>query len=133
MGFIATLNIFLFSIILIYGLYRTYFFIMRKRSATLLTQDEFKENMRNAQVIDVREKEEFNRGHIMGARSVPYTISKAHKEYLTAIRKDKPIYLYDNRTNMSSFMAKLLKKEGYTNIYILKGGYSDWSGKTKKK
>ncbi len=133
MSFIATLNIILFSIILIYGLYRLYFYFMRKRSATLLTQEAFKENLRNAQVIDVREKEEFNRGHIMGARSVPYTISKTHKEYLTAIRKDKPIYLYDNRTNMSTFMAKLLKKEGYTDIYILKGGYTDWAGKTKKK
>lgn len=111
MSFIATLNIILFSIILIYGLYRLYFYFMRKRSATLLTQEAFKENLRNAQVIDVREKEEFNRGHIMGARSVPYTISKTHKEYLTAIRKDKPIYLYDNRTNMSTFMAKLLKKK----------------------
>jgi rhodanese-related sulfurtransferase len=30
-------------------------------------------------------------------------------------------------------MARLLKKEGYTNIYILKEGYSGWTGKTKKK
>ncbi|MFC6346730.1 rhodanese-like domain-containing protein [Vagococcus carniphilus] len=133
MSFLATINIFLFSIIVIYGLYKLYFFIMRKRTAKMLTQEEFQESMRNAQVIDVREKEDFNRGHILGARSVPYTISKAHKEYLTAIRKDKPIYLYDNKVAMAIYMAKLLKKEGFTDIYILKDGYSGWTGKTKKK
>lgn len=133
MSFLATINIILFSIIVIYGLYKLYFFIMRKRTAKMLTQEEFQESMRNVQVIDVREKEDFNRGHILGARSIPYTISKAHKEYLTAIRKDKPIYLYDNKTAMAIYMAKLLKKEGFTDIYILKDGYSGWTGKTKKK
>lgn len=133
MSFLATINIILFSIIIIYGLYKLYFFIMRKRTAKMLTQEEFQESMRSAQVIDVREKEDFNRGHILGARSVPYTISKAHKEYLTAIRKDKPIYLYDNKVAMAIYMAKLLKKEGFTDIYILKDGYSGWTGKTKKK
>ncbi|MDT2833214.1 rhodanese-like domain-containing protein [Vagococcus carniphilus] len=133
MSFLATINVILFSIIIIYGLYKLYFFIMRKRTAKMLTQEEFQESMRSAQVIDVREKEDFNRGHILGARSVPYTISKAHKEYLTAIRKDKPIYLYDNKVAMAIYMAKLLKKEGFTDIYILKDGYSGWTGKTKKK
>ncbi|MDT2814390.1 rhodanese-like domain-containing protein [Vagococcus carniphilus] len=133
MSFLATINVILFSFIIIYGLYKLYFFIMRKRTAKMLTQEEFQESMRSAQVIDVREKEDFNRGHILGARSVPYTISKAHKEYLTAIRKDKPIYLYDNKVAMAIYMAKLLKKEGFTDIYILKDGYSGWTGKTKKK
>ncbi len=133
MSFLTTINIFLLSIVLIYAVYKLYFFIMRKRTAKMLTQEEFQEKMRSAQVIDVREKEEFNRGHILGARSIPYTISKAHKEYLTAIRKDKPIYLYDNKVNMAIYMSKLLKKEGFTDIYILKDGYSGWTGKTKKK
>jgi len=30
-------------------------------------------------------------------------------------------------------MAGLLKKEGYKDIYILKGGYMNCTGKTKKK
>jgi rhodanese-related sulfurtransferase len=29
--------------------------------------------------------------------------------------------------------ANKLRKEGFTNVYILKEGYEGWSGKTKKK
>ncbi|MEG0254943.1 MAG: rhodanese-like domain-containing protein [Vagococcus sp.] len=133
MALVTTLNILLVSMFAIYGLYKLYFYLLRKSSAKMIKQEEFQENIRNVQVIDVREKEDFNRGHIMGARSVPYTISKAHKEYLTAIRKDKPVYLYDNKTAMAIYMSRLLKKQGYTDIYILKEGYSGWTGKTKKK
>jgi len=132
-SFFATLNIILLIVIIGYGLYKLFFFIKRKRAAEWIEQDKFQETMRTAQVIDVREKEDYNRGHILGARSVPYTIARAHKEYLLAIRKDAPVYLYDNRTSMAIYMAGLLKKEGYKDIYILKGGYMNWTGKTKKK
>ena len=133
MGFLTTLSIFILTIAVLYGLNKLYFYFLRKSAAKLVTQEEFQENMRGAQIIDVREKEDFNRGHVLGARSVPYTISKTHKEYLTAIRKDKDIYLYDNKQTLAIYMARLLKKEGYANIYILKEGYSGWTGKTKKK
>ncbi|MBO0477100.1 rhodanese-like domain-containing protein [Vagococcus sp. DIV0080] len=133
MSFLNTLTIFILTIGVLYGLNRLYLFLLRKSAAKVATQEEFQENMRNVQIIDVREKEDFNRGHILGARSVPYTISKAHKEYLTAIRKDKPIYLYDNKQTMAIYMARMLKKQGFTDIYILKEGYSGWTGKTKKK
>lgn len=89
---------------------KLYFYFLRKSAAKLVTQEEFQENMRGAQIIDVREKEDFNRGHVLGARSVPYTISKTHKEYLTAIRKDKDIYLYDNKQTLAIYMARLLKR-----------------------
>lgn len=128
-----TLILVLLIIIIAYLLYKLFFYVKRKRSAKWIEQEEFQETMRTAQVIDVREKEDYNRGHILGARSVPYTIARAHKEYLLAIRKDAPVYLYDNRTSMAIYMAGLLRKEGYTDIYILKGGYMNWTGKTKKK
>ncbi|AQP53185.1 sulfurtransferase [Vagococcus penaei] len=133
MGFIYTLNAIIIITLIGIGLYQLYFYLKLKASAKYITQEELQENMRKGQLIDVREKEEFNRGHILGARSVPYTIARAHKEYLTAIRKDSPVYLYDNKKVFSINMASLLKKEGYTDIYVLKGGYSNWTGKTKKK
>ncbi|MGY3765965.1 rhodanese-like domain-containing protein [Vagococcus vulneris] len=133
MGFVYTLNIILFTILICVGLYQLYFYIKLKTSAKYITQEELQKNMRKGQIIDVREKEEFNRGHILGARSVPFTIARAHKEYLTAIRKDAPVYLYDNKKAFSINMARLLKKEGYTDIYVLKGGYTNWTGKKKTK
>ena len=103
---------------------------MGKKSATIISQAEFREGMRKAQVIDVREKNEFDGGHILGARNIPYTLLD---NSISAIRKDLPVYLYDGTTTLSVRAANKLRKQGYTNIYILKEGYDGWDGKTKKK
>ena len=86
--------------------------------------------MKKAQVIDVREKNEFDSGHILGARNIPFTVLT---NSFSAFRKDQPIYLYDTRKSLSIRAANKLRKEGFTNVYILKEGYEGWSGKTKKK
>lgn len=111
---------------LIWHLYGVY---QRNQAATLIDEETFKEGMRKAQVIDVREKKEFDAGHILGSRNIPYSTMRA---YYTGIRKDLPVYLYDQGKAMSSRAAVLLKKHGYQNIYILKTGYARWDGKTKK-
>lgn len=107
-----------------------YLMIQTKRSATMLEEADFKEGMRKAQVIDVREKDAFSAGHILGARNIPYTILK---QSMDSIRKDQPIYLYDQRKSISVRAANKLRKAGYKNMFILKGGYEDWTGKIKKK
>ncbi len=122
-------RIILWGGILIYGIYMLYRFIERKRSAKVLTSDEFRVNMRKVQIIDVRESAEFEAGHILGARNIPFT---QFKERYLEIRKDQPVYLYDQRTSLSGRAAGILKKNGHTEIYILKGGYDDWDGKIKK-
>ena len=48
------------------GLYELYIYIQGRRSAKMLSEEEFKEGMRKAQVLDVRERDEFNAGHILG-------------------------------------------------------------------
>ncbi|UKV08980.1 rhodanese-like domain-containing protein [Enterococcus faecalis] len=107
-----------------------YLKIMVKRSAKILTEEEFKETMRKAQVIDVREKDTFDAGHILGARSMPYSMLKTT---IGSLRKDQPVYLYDQKKALSIRAANLLRKNGYTDIYILKGGYDGWTGKVKKR
>lgn len=123
-------NFVLIGIIVLYSLYELYLRIMAKRSATTLTEEEFREGMRKAQVIDVREKDEFDAGHILGARNLPYSVLK---EYTSSLRKDQPVYIYDQRKSLSIRTANKLRKAGLTNLYILKGGYEGWTGKTKKK
>lgn len=46
----------------------------RRHYATVLSQEEFQAGLRRAQVIDLRPKDQFDRGHILGARSVPYAL-----------------------------------------------------------
>ncbi|WP_241228006.1 rhodanese-like domain-containing protein, partial [Bacillus sp. 2A25] len=71
---------------------------MAKRSATTLTEEAFREGMRKAQVMDVREKDVFDAGHILGARNIRYTVLK---DSLGSIRKDQPVYIYDQKKSLS--------------------------------
>ncbi|WP_225744645.1 rhodanese-like domain-containing protein [Marinilactibacillus sp. Marseille-P9653] len=116
--------------LLAWGIWELVQYFRRKNAAEVVTKEVFKENMRRAQIVDVRGKDEFDAGHILGARNVPYMQMKQRGNEL---RKDQPIYLYDEKKAMSARAAIMLKKQGYSNLYILKGGYADWDGKIKRK
>ncbi|MGX7202726.1 sulfurtransferase [Enterococcus plantarum] len=130
MNVLWIINGILVTILLAMGINELYLRIMAKRSAKTITEEEFKEGMRKAQIIDVREKDSFDAGHILGARSMPYTTIKTT---LNSIRKDQPVYIYDQKKSLSIRTANRLRKNGYKDLYILKGGYEGWTGKTKKK
>ncbi|MBW4129800.1 rhodanese-like domain-containing protein [Enterococcus faecalis] len=130
MSILWVINGILLVIVLAMVFNELYLKIMVKRSAKMLTEEEFKETMRKAQVIDVREKDTFDAGHILGARSMAYSMLKTT---IGSLRKDQPVYLYDQKKALSIRAANLLRKNGYTDIYILKGGYDGWTGKVKKR
>lgn len=130
MNVLWIINGILVTILLAMGINELYLRIMAKRSAKTITEEEFKEGMRKAQIIDVREKDSFDAGHILGARCMPYTTIKTT---LNSIRKDQPVYIYDQKKSLSIRTANQLRKNGYKDLYILKGGYEGWTGKTKKK
>src|SRR5690625_4809871 len=94
-----------------------------------LTEDQFREGYRKAQLIDVREPQEFEKGHILGARNIPVT---QLKQRLVELRKDKPVYLYCQSGSRSGRAAQLLHKKGYEDINQLQGGFKKWTGKVKK-
>lgn len=127
---IVVINIILGIVVAAIALYELYIYLQGRRSAKILTEDEFKEGMRKAQVVDIREKDEFNAGHILGARNIPFSTLKTS---FGSFRKDQPIYLYDRKKSLAVRSAIKLKKEGFTDIYILKTGYENWTGKTKRK
>ncbi len=100
-----------------------------RRAATLLENEEFAAKIHGGQLIDLRDPAEFRRKHILGARNIPY---EQLKQSLGAIRKDKPVLIYENdRGQRVTPAALLLKKEGYQEIYILSYGLNDWNGKVK--
>ncbi len=101
---------------------------MQKRYTTTLLESEFREGYRKAQLIDVREPNEFDNGHILGARNIPLTQIKMRQ---SEIRKDKPVYLYCANGFRSTRAAAMLKKHGCQDLNILKGGFKQWSGKVK--
>lgn len=104
--------------------------ILNKRAVKELDQNDFHKGLRKAQVVDVREKVDYDYGHINGARNIPITM---FKQRFQGLRKDQPIYLCDANGIASYRAASMLRKNGYTDLYMLKGGYKKWTGKIKSK
>lgn len=109
-----------------FGVYR---YFKQKKILTTLTEEEFRQGYRKAQLIDVREPNEYKGGHILGARNIPLSQLRTR---LTEIRKDQPIYMYCQNGTRTMRAALLLNKKGYKDLYQLKGGFKKWSGKIKK-
>lgn len=112
-------------LVIIIGFY-VYSFFKQRKILTVLTQEEIIAGYRKAQLIDVREPDEFKRGHIRGARNIPLS---QFKQSLNSIRADKPVYLYCQNSSRSARAANMLYKNKYRELYILKGGFKRWTGK----
>ncbi len=104
-------------------------FYQRKIVKTL-TEEEFRAGYRKAQLIDVREPNEFEAGHVIGARNIPLSQLKMR---IKEIRPDKPVYLYCQSGARSGRAAQLLYKKGYKDLSHLQGGFKKWTGKIKSK
>ncbi|NFO92736.1 pyridine nucleotide-disulfide oxidoreductase [Clostridium botulinum] len=74
----------------------------------------------NAVIIDVREREEYENGHIKNSKNIPLS---ELRERVNEIPKDAPVYLHC-RTGQRSYNATLaLQNLGYTNIYNITGSF----------
>lgn len=75
-------------------------------------------------ILDVREQDEYDEGHIPGAILIPYTeIEIRAEEELPD--KDKKILVYCRSGRRSKIAALSLSALGYTNIWEF-GGIIDW-------
>lgn len=100
-----------------------------KNAATYLSNEDFKAILRTGQLIDIRESKAFKKAHILGARNFP---ALQFQESLSALRKDKPVLLYDTTCSQAAANAAIsLKKAGFTEIYVLRDGFESWDGKVK--
>jgi rhodanese-related sulfurtransferase len=123
----------LYFILIILGAIITYSVITwfyQRRIVKTLTEDQFREGYRKAQLIDVREPNEFENGHILGARNIPLSQMKMRMKEL---RPDKPVYLYCQSGMRSARAAQFLHRKGYKDLSHLQGGFKKWSGKVKAK
>lgn len=117
--------------LLVYGVIWLMAWNKRRQSATMLAANEFDATRRQAQLIDVRESNDFHSAHIVGARNIPY--SSLQQNGVPGLNRKQPIYLYDNGVAIAGRFASKLREAGYEDIYILKGGFQAWEGKTKRR
>ena len=81
-------------------------------------------------ILDTREQDEFDEGHIAGAILIPYTeIENKAEEMLPD--KDKLILVYCRSGRRSKIAAESLAKLGYTNVKEF-GGIIDWPYEIEK-
>lgn len=82
-------------------------------------------------VVDVRTSREFasSFGHVPGAVNVPLADLAgrlaANAEEMEAL-KALPVFVMCRSANRSPSAARLLKKRGFTNVAVIKGGMSAW-------
>ena len=76
-------------------------------------------------VVDVREQDEWDEGHIPGAVHVPRGHLESRIERL-APDTSRPVVVYCSAGNRSAFAAKTLAELGYEDVVSLAGGFTDW-------
>ena len=94
----------------------------------------------DAQIIDIRPAEAFDKGHIAGARNLTADQVGTNEDRLEAL-KGKSIIVACETGLQCSRVAADLRRKGYGDIYALKGGIAAWqqdgmplvSGKKSKK
>ena len=71
-------------------------------------------------IIDIRDKEKYNQGHINGARNIPFMALLTNCEkYLV---KSEKYYIYCQKGIRSSKICQALFNKGY-NVVNVSGGY----------
>jgi rhodanese-related sulfurtransferase len=82
-------------------------------------------NHKDAAVIDVRPAADYAQGHIINAVNIPMNGFKNQMAVL-AKYKDRPIIINCRSGAQSSLACRHLRKEGYPEVYNLKGGIMAW-------
>lgn len=97
-----------------------------------ITQEEAKEMMdtQNVVILDVREQNEYDGGHIPGAVLLPVgSIDEAAAAEVIP-DKDSTVLVYCRSGNRSKTASSKLAELGYTNIYEF-GGINTWPYETE--
>lgn len=74
-------------------------------------------------VLDVRERDEWEGGHIAGARNVPLG---QLTERVAELERDRPLVLQCELGERSSIAASVLRAQGFTNVVNLSDGFAGW-------
>jgi len=71
-------------------------------------------------ILDVREKNEWDEGHIINARHIPLS---ELRDRINEIPRDQPVYIHCRSGQRSYNAALALQHRGHSNVYNISGGF----------
>ena len=77
-------------------------------------------------IVDVREQDEFDAGHIEGAIHLPLSELQKNPDIYKAPENNKTVVVYCARGMRSKKAIEILQSAGHTNLHNLAGGYFAW-------
>jgi rhodanese-related sulfurtransferase len=86
-------------------------------------------NRKDAVVVDIREKKEFDAGHIVDSINIPLL---KMKQRITELQKhkEKPVVVVCKLGQQSGDVAKTLQAAGHAEVYRLAGGITEWKAQS---
>ena len=89
-----------------------------------LKPEEFRQNMRKGQLIDIRTETQHDTRRISGSRNFP---KMSAFQNLSKLRTDLAVFVYDETDSglLRRFSKKLICK-GFVRVYCLQGGLKQW-------
>jgi rhodanese-related sulfurtransferase len=104
-----------------------------KRRIRSATPDEVADTVLSGElvVVDVREPDEFEKGHIPGAVNIPrgwleFKADPTCPAYDERIAADQPLLVYCTIGGRSALAAAALQELDYANVTSLEGGFEAW-------
>ena len=82
-------------------------------------------NRENALVVDVRDKKEFDSGHIVDSVNIPFTSLDSRIDELDK-HKERPIVVACKQGQHAGSAGTQLRKKGFANVSRLTGGIAEW-------
>lgn len=82
-------------------------------------------NREDAVIVDVRDKKEFDAGHIVDSINIPHSSLESHVDELKKF-VDRPLVVACKMGQHSGAAGTMLRKNGFTNVSRLTGGIAEW-------
>ncbi|TVR34024.1 MAG: rhodanese-like domain-containing protein [Balneolaceae bacterium] len=102
------------------------FSFLSKPSGMDISISEFKEKVESnpGVIIDVRTRQEYDQGHLKMTDAQYDWNGGEFQDAIEDLDKDKTYYLYCRSGNRSGQAARMMKNEGFENVYNI-GGFDD--------
>lgn len=84
---------------------------------------------RNVLFVDARDTWDYEEGHVRGAVNVPFEgDEQILNDFIATTAKDREMVVYcaGAECDLSLYLGRTLQYEGFTNVHIFFGGWSDW-------